>query len=1248
MSGGTTLLILLISSRAEDGRAIGTHLRGRFDTLHLEAVYSMAQGLQWAGRQPWQFILLDLSALVTSHREGIEQLQRLAPQADLLLYTDDFPMSPLQAMRTGAGALLHRQSPCFLEDLSAIIGDGQTSPLRHGGLPARSANASHADDRSADTIVYELTPSGYFTYVSEGIRSLLGYDADELLGRHFLSIVAPDFQSSAAQRFNERRAGARATRKFDLQLMPKARIGYIPDAITTRLCARGLYAGRDIFVGTVGLIQPPSQAARDLDDDLMPRQIPTLALGGPRPQRATTSRANGPAMQAAALEPIWLSIEQFLGQLDRRPLQPALQDSPEVSASLAAHHVEAAPASDMTARPILNSHVEATEPVRHEPAPNFPASRAVPITTRYPLAPSPDEGQIRETHPTIERRQFPRKDVRLASRVRQQDRQWTGCTVNIGEGGLAIDTPTLHEPLFSHTASITLLSDVLFMDVWGTVSSQRHAGQTRLHVRFGALDEVQRSVLQSFVEILNSHPDCLRVQLTITGTVSPTPRDSAPEAAVTSALRTMGSGEQDRRADYRVPTNRPVWLCWQSPHGLTTRVRATLRDLHLTGALIQVERRIPASVTHCRLTSAPGSHDGEALNPPAQTDASPILLTIVREQASDAVTRLSSSQRGRTSSQPAIYGMQIHHHDDAASRLLSRWIDHAVLAHMGTSAHRAERTIQTDRLFTHTAQDVRIALYHDYVGSPDPMLVPIVVIAPDLGQTKEDALDLSYVLASQGLHVLRYDAPHHLGESDGHDEPPCLSHLQGGLQCVLGFIEEFWPGTPILLFGAGLSGRLCARLLQSDAFIIGLALLDTPLDLSDDLYSLRKHETDPLDQSAPQGLLTYFHGVRIQQDTFVDDAVAGRYVSPQDLLDDLRTTTVPIAVVAPASLSHATATAATANHWRQLLQAQDIDATITEAPAAAPAQETRPGQPSWMTALAQFCVAQLRHGPRPPVLAPLPERDRQDERQLERLRLRGRHLWTRAKRHRHWTTFTSLTDATVRQTLAQAVLSPLATQGRLRRILEVGCGQGALAAALAMHQTRSEFPRALSRPMPLDYVGVDCAASTVEQARARWLAAQPERTASTAAPPSGGYTVTPQWLLGEFDASLPICDAPMDAVVITLVLGHYINPRQLLHECWRLLAPGGQLILLSLHPTTDLLHWCRPAADCEAEMNHTPSRSEAHDALRHEWARGWAEGSLLRFTADSLTRLIDPLRPRTLRIEPALDGHAHLLTAQKP
>lgn len=1242
MSGGTTLLILLISSRAEDGRAIGTHLRGRFDTLHLEAVYSMAQGLQWAGRQPWQFILLDLSALVTSHREGIEQLQRLAPQADLLLYTDDFPLSPLQAMRTRAVALLHRQSPRFLDHLSAIIGDGQTSPLRQGGLPAPSANASHEDDRSADTIVYELSPSGYFTYVTEGIRSLLGYDADELLGRHFLSVVAPDSKSSAAQRFNERRAGARATRHFDLRLMPKARIGHLPDAISARLCARGLYAAPDIFVGTVGLIQTPLQLAQSPDDDLVPRQVRTVALRGPRPQRATTNRASGPAMQAAALEPIWLSIEQFLGQLDRRPLQPALQDNPEVSASLAAHHAEAEPAEDMTARPGLNAHVETMEPVRHEPAPNFPVSRSIPVTPEYPLSPSADEAQIGKPHPTNERRQFPRKDVRLASRVLQQDRQWAGCTINIGEGGLAIDTPTIPEPLYSHTVSITLLSDVLFMDVWGTVSSQRHAGQTRLHVRFGALDEVQRSVLQSFLEILNSHPDCLRVQLTIAGPVLSTRKDSAPEAAVTSPPTKIRSGEQDRRADYRVPTNKPVWLCWQSPHGVTTRVRATVQNLHLNGALIRVERRLPAGATRCRLASAPGIHDEDSLNQSAQTETAPILLTIVREQATTAA-RLPSPQRGGPSSQPAIYGARIHHHDDVASHILSRWVDHAVLAHMGTSAHRAERTIQTDRLFTHTAQDVRIALYHDYVGSPDPMLVPIVVIAPDLGQTKEDALDLAYVLAGQGLHVLRYDAPHHLGESDGHDESPCLSQLQGSLQCVLAFIEEFWPGTPILLFGAGLSGRLCARLLQSDAFIIGLALLDTPLDLSDDLHRLRKHETDLLDQSASQGLLTYFHGVRIQRDTFVDDAIAGRYVSPQDLLDDLRTTTVPIAVVAPAPHSHATATAATANHWRQLLQAQDIDATIIEAQASQPTQETQPGQPSWMTALAQFCVAQLRHGPRPPVLAPLPERDRQDERQLERLRLRGRHLWTRAQRHHHWTTFTSLTDATVRQTLAQAVLPSLATQGRLRRILEVGCGQGALAAALATDQTRSEFPRALSRPLPLDYVGVDCAASTVEQARARWLAAQPTITA-----PSGAYAVTPQWLPGEFDAPLPIRDAPMDAVVITLVLGHYINPRQLLHECWQLLAPGGQLILLSLHPTTDFLHWCRPAADSEAEMDSTPFRSNAQDALRHEWARGWAEGSLLRFTADSLTRLMDPLRPRTLRIEPALDGHAHLLSARKP
>lgn len=1249
MSGSPTRSILLISSRAEEGKDIGTHLRTAFEPLHFEVAYTLPQGLHCAGQHPWQCLILDLTVFGDAYGEMIEQLQHCAPQADLLLYTDDSRMSPLQAMRSGASALLHRRSTRFLEDLTAIIRERHASVMTPEGLAEISAIASRERDRQANTIVYELCPSGFFTYVSENVRSLLGYDPAELLGKHFSSIVAPDSKAFATQRFNERRAGARATRMLDLRLMPKTRIGHIPDAVTSRLCAKGLYAAPDLFVGTVGLIQE------------LPRPIPAIetsrrhiASGSQQGTESSQHRAtphspvSDPAHQDTTLEPIWQSIEQFLGQLDRRPLRQALQDTRETSASLA-RHIDAVIQPDTAVHSAIASQPETVEHEAPEQLLDLTIGRAAPIAPpQLSISHDVDDTGTHTAPRTIERRTFPRKDVQLASCIFHREGQWPGCTSNIGQGGLALDISSFPEPLFSRTVSIALLSDVLFMDVWGTISSEVRAEHTRLHVRFGAMDDVKRSVLQSFLEILDTHPNCLRVQITVAGPDSQTRVPTQTQPVATDAVAETERRHQDRRSDYRIPIDMPVWLCWQSPHGVTTRLRAHLRDIHLTGARIQVERRLPAGMTRCWITSAHHPHDARHINPPDQPNAVSIPLSIVREQALEKTTRVATAHTGRTASTQTTYGVLFQHRDDTATLALSRWVDHAILTHMGTPAHRATRTVQTDRLFTHTAQNIRIAMYHDYVGASDPMLVPIVVLAPDLGHTKEDALDLAYFLANQGLHVLRYDAPHHLGESDGHDASPSMSHLHGGLQGVLAFIEEFWPGTPIILGGTGLSGRLCARLLHSDAWIIGLALLHTAPDLTEELPRLHWHEDDPLSHATSGDMIAYYHGVRIQRNTFLDDALAARYVSAEDLLQDLRNTTVPIAIVTRQTHTPSAQATATADQWRQLLHGHPIDATLIDAQPDAPADVPTPQPPAWMKAIAQFCIAQLRHGHRPLTLGDMPQRDRWDEHQLERLRVRSQHLWTATQRRLHWAAFTALADSTLRTAITQALLPPLASNGTTRRILEVGCGHGELLTAIARHQTESEFPRARSRTSLSTYVGIEYTAATVEQARAKWVAAQARQTATSLAPQSEADTLTPQWLLGEFDTPLPIHNAHMDAIVIQPVVGHYINPRQLIHECWRLLAPGGRLILLSFHPTSDLTRWTRPMLATETAETRTPARARAHDALHHEWIRGWADGSLLRYSAEALRTLMHPLHLRTLTIEQALDGQAHLLIAHKP
>src|SRR5581483_3921549 len=113
---------------------------------------------------------------------------------------------------------------------------------------------------------------------------------------------------------------------------------------------------------------------------------------------------------------------------------------------------------------------------------------------------------------------------------------------------------------------------------------------------------------------------------------------------------------------------------------------------------------------------------------------------------------------------------------------------------------------------------------------------------------------------------------------------------------------------------------------------------------------------------------------------------------------------------------------------------------------------------------------------------------------------------------------------------------------RGRRVLDVGCGTGRLAAALAEH--------ALARVW-----GVDPEPRMLEQARAR-------------APSGVGFK------LGRAE-ELPFKDAWFDAAVLWLA-SHLVELPRAFSDAARVLAPGGRLALVTFEPEHFANHWLNP------------------------------------------------------------------------
>lgn len=110
---------------------------------------------------------------------------------------------------------------------------------------------------SSPNIVYMLNEHGNFTFVNDRVAQLLGYQIDDLIGKHYSEIVYFEDLQKAEYIFNERRTALRAPRNIELRLKRHAPSHIGANIIPIELNATGIYQpdSNDKFIGTYGVIR---------------------------------------------------------------------------------------------------------------------------------------------------------------------------------------------------------------------------------------------------------------------------------------------------------------------------------------------------------------------------------------------------------------------------------------------------------------------------------------------------------------------------------------------------------------------------------------------------------------------------------------------------------------------------------------------------------------------------------------------------------------------------------------------------------------------------------------------------------------------------------------------------------------------------------------------------------------------------------------------------------------------------------
>jgi PAS domain S-box-containing protein len=254
------LTILVVNEQAEEVKLATISLRGFYPGCRVEAAYSAEEALSFASREQWHLILVDEILTIGAGNTLVQELRRSAPESAIIVQAERTDAeAALQAMNAGADSFLCKESPAFITELLFTTRDA----LERRDLRRQLEQSKLRYLRLLETVgdvVYELDASGHFIYLSPTASSLLGYSAEELLGRHYSTVLPADQQSSARYRFNDRRTGPRSSHLIELWLTPKEDADRPHRPVPVAITAKGLYDPRRRFLGTLGTIRDRSES----------------------------------------------------------------------------------------------------------------------------------------------------------------------------------------------------------------------------------------------------------------------------------------------------------------------------------------------------------------------------------------------------------------------------------------------------------------------------------------------------------------------------------------------------------------------------------------------------------------------------------------------------------------------------------------------------------------------------------------------------------------------------------------------------------------------------------------------------------------------------------------------------------------------------------------------------------------------------------------------------------------------------
>jgi PAS domain S-box-containing protein len=217
--------------------------------------------------------LVDMVMPDTDGHQLMDLINQKNPDTDVIVITGDASLEfAIGALKRGAYDYVRK--PFEFEELLATVENAlqQKRLKRENEIINEKLEWSESRYRrlveNSPDIIYALDDAGNFTFISNAAERLLCMDRQQLIAKHYNTIIHEDDQEKAKWFFNERRTGERSTKGVELRLISSEACGepksYEVRHMTIELKSTGIY-DKDItdsskkFLGTYGI-------ARDISD----------------------------------------------------------------------------------------------------------------------------------------------------------------------------------------------------------------------------------------------------------------------------------------------------------------------------------------------------------------------------------------------------------------------------------------------------------------------------------------------------------------------------------------------------------------------------------------------------------------------------------------------------------------------------------------------------------------------------------------------------------------------------------------------------------------------------------------------------------------------------------------------------------------------------------------------------------------------------------------------------------------------